>query len=183
MKPLFTIHAGEFLVASYIEQRFKDYLVWLPSRDLGVDLLLTDKACKKAVSIQVKFSRDFLATHMADALRPGLKACGWFTLKPQKLSQSTANFWIFVLYPFNQKEVDFVIAAPSAILQLLTAVHGQPNAFQSYIWVTKDKRCWETRGLSRDDQLLISKGLYQNPARELTPYLNNWNPIHVALKA
>ena len=42
MKPLFTIHAGEFLVASYIEQKFKDYLVWLPSRDSGVDLLLTD---------------------------------------------------------------------------------------------------------------------------------------------
>ena len=70
MKPLFTIHAGEFLVASYIEQRFKDYLVWLPSRDLGVDLRLTDKACKRAVSIQVKFSRDFLATHMA--MRCGL---------------------------------------------------------------------------------------------------------------
>ena len=43
----------------------------IPTRveDLGVDLLLTDKACKKAVSVQVKFSRDFLATHMADALR------------------------------------------------------------------------------------------------------------------
>ena len=121
MKPLFTIHAGEFLVASYIEQRFKDYLVWLPSRDLGVDLLLTDKACKRTVSIQVKFSRDFLATHMADALRPGLKACGWFTLKPQKLSQSTANFWIFVLYSFSQKELDFVIAPPSAILKMISA--------------------------------------------------------------
>src|SRR5436305_1888957 len=46
MKPLFTIHAGEFLVASYIEQRFKDYLVWLPSRDLGVDLLLPTKPAK-----------------------------------------------------------------------------------------------------------------------------------------
>src|SRR5260221_10904799 len=43
MKPLFTIHAGEFLVASYIEQQFKDYLVWLPSRDSGVDLLVTDR--------------------------------------------------------------------------------------------------------------------------------------------
>src|SRR5438132_14092722 len=119
MKPLFTIHAGEFLVASYIEQRFKDYLVWLPSRDLGVDLLLTDKSCKKAVSIQVKFSRDFLATHMSDALRPGLKACGWLTLKQQKIAQSTAKFWILVLYPFHQKEVDFLIAPSSNILDLL----------------------------------------------------------------
>src|SRR6266516_7248926 len=125
MKPLFTIHAGEFLVASYIEQQFKDYLVWLPSRDSGVDLLVTDKHSTRAVSVQVKFSRDFLATHMTDALRPGLKACGWFTLKPQKLSHSTANFWVFVLYPFNQKELDFVIAPPSAILKMVSALHGK----------------------------------------------------------
>ena len=183
MKPLFTIHAGEFLVASYIEQQFKNYLIWVPSRDSGVDLLLTDHDCKTAVSIQVKFSRDFLATHMSDALRPGLKACGWFTLKRQKIAQSTAKFWIFVLYPFHQKEVDFLIATPSAILDLLTSVHGNRSVFQSYIWVTKDKRCWETRGLSREDQLLVSKGSYQNPARDLSTYLNNWSPIHEALKA
>ncbi|MFZ1221336.1 MAG: hypothetical protein WAO00_18745 [Chthoniobacterales bacterium] len=183
MKPLFTIHAGEFLVASYIEQQFPKYLVWVPSRDSGVDLLLTDYDCKAAVSIQVKFSRDFLATHMSDALRPGLKACGWFTLKRQKIVQSTAKFWIFVLYPFNQKEVDFVIIQPSAVLDLLTGLHGQRSTFQSYIWVTKDKRCWETRGLSRQDHLSVSKGSYQNSTRDLTQYLNNWSPIHDALKA
>jgi hypothetical protein len=183
MKPLFTIHAGEFLVASYIEQQFRSYLVWVPSRDSGVDLLLTDSDCQAAVSLQVKFSRDFLATHMADALRPGLKACGWFTLKRQKIAQSTAKFWVFVLYPFHQKEVDFVIIPPSAALHLLTSLHGQRSVFQSYIWVTKDKRCWETRGLSREEHLSVSQGSYQNPARDLTPYLNNWSPIHEALKA
>jgi hypothetical protein len=183
MNPLFTIHAGEFLVASYIEQKFKKYLVWVPSRDSGVDLLLTDYTCKAAVSVQVKFSRDFLATHMSDALRPGLKACWWFTLKRQKITQSTAKLWIFVLYPFNQKEVDFVIIPPSAILDLLTSVQGQRSAFQCYIWVTKDKRRWETRGLSREQHVSISQGSYHNPARELTPYLNNWNPIHAALQA
>lgn len=181
MKPLFTIHAGEFLVASYIEQQFRDYLVWLPSRDSGVDLLVTDRDCKAAVSIQVKFSRDFLATHMSDTLRPGLKACGWFTLKRQKIAQSTAKLWIFVLYPFQQKDVDFLIIPPSAVLDLLTSVHGQRSAFQSYIWVTKDKRCWETRGLNREDQLLVAQGSYQNPARDLSRFLNNWSPIHAVL--
>ena len=182
MKPLFTIHAGEFLVASYIEQHFKDYLVWLPSRDSGVDLLLTDKHCKKAVSIQVKFSRDFLATHMADALRPGLKACGWFTLKAEKLSQSTANFWIFVLYPFNQKKLDFVIVPPSTALEMLTSLSGRLRTIQSCIWVTKKKRCWQARGLNRQDQLLIASNSYRNPTRDLTPYLNNWTPITAALR-
>jgi len=183
MKPLFTIHAGKFLVASYIEQQFRKYLVWVPSRDSGVDLLLTDLNCTAAVSVQVKFSRDFLATHMSDALRPGLKACGWFTLKRQKIAQSTAKLWIFVLYPFNQKEVDFVIIPPSALLDLLTSLHGQRTSFQSYMWVTKDKRCWEARGLSREEHLSISKGSYRNSAREFTRYLNNWAPIHDALKA
>jgi hypothetical protein len=182
MKPLFTVHAGEFLVASYIERRFKNYLVWIPSRDSGVDLLLTDKDCTKAVSVQVKFSRDFLATHMADALRPGLKACGWFSLKRQKLIQSNANFWIFVLYPFNQKEVDFVIASPSTILDMLSSLHGKRNTIQSYIWVTKKNRCWEARGLNRKDQLLISTNSYRNPTRDLTQHLNNWAPIAAALK-
>ena len=181
MKPLFTIHAGEFLVASYIEQKFRDYLVWLPSRDSGVDLLLTDKQCKKAVSIQVKFSRDFLMTHMADALRPGLKSCGWFTPNPKKLSQSTAKFWIFVLFPFNQKELDFVIIPPSVALAMFSSLHGRQKTIQSYIWVTKKKRCWEARGLNRQDQLLIADNLYQNPTRDLTPYLNNWSPIIAAL--
>ncbi len=183
MKSLFTIHAGEFLVASYIEQQFRKYLVWIPSRDPGVDLLLTDHDCKAAVSIQVKFSRDFVATHMSDALRPGLKACGWFTLKRQKVAQSTAKFWVFVLYPFNQKEVDFVIIPPSTLLDVLTSVHGQRTSFQSYMWVTKDKRCWQARGLSREDHLSIAQGSYRNARREPTPYLNNWSPIHAALKA
>jgi len=39
MKSLFTIHAGEYLVASHIEQHYKRVNVWIPSRDTGVDLL------------------------------------------------------------------------------------------------------------------------------------------------
>lgn len=183
MRPLFTIHAGEFLVASYIEQQFKDYLVWVPSRDTGIDLLLTDKNCKRAISVQVKFGRDFLATHIADALRPGLKTCGWFTIKRQKLLHSPASFWIFVLYPFNQRKVDFVIAPPDEILNTLESIHGNKQAFQTYIWVTKKNRCWEARGLNRQDQLLISSGAYRNPTRDLARYLNNWTPISAALRS
>ena len=55
MKPIFTIHAGEYLVASYIEQKFKRFNVWIPSKDTGIDLLITDSNNKKTVSLQVKF--------------------------------------------------------------------------------------------------------------------------------
>jgi hypothetical protein len=36
------IHAGEFLVGQPIESSFKDKNVWVPTRDLGIDLLVTN---------------------------------------------------------------------------------------------------------------------------------------------
>jgi hypothetical protein len=57
------------------------------------------------------------------------------------------------------------------------------KSIQSYIWVTKKKQCWETRGLNREDQLGVATGSYENRGRELTQYLNNWAPIAAALKS
>ena len=47
MKPIFTIHAGEYLVAAEIEKTLKEVTVWLPSKDTGIDLLLAYKSNKK----------------------------------------------------------------------------------------------------------------------------------------
>jgi hypothetical protein len=61
VRPLFTVHAGEFLVGQHIESTFKDKKVWVPTKDSGVDLLLvTNAENTKAITLQVKFSRDFL---------------------------------------------------------------------------------------------------------------------------
>ena len=65
MQPIFTIHAGEYLVGSYIEDKFKKYRVWVPSKDIGIDLLVTNSKNSKAVSLQVKFSKDYTVTHIA----------------------------------------------------------------------------------------------------------------------
>jgi hypothetical protein len=35
MKPIFTIHAGEYLVGSHIESKFKKLNVWLPTKARG----------------------------------------------------------------------------------------------------------------------------------------------------
>ena len=59
MKPFFTIHAGEYLVGSHIESNFKKINIWVPSKDKGIDLLLTNSDNSKSVSVQVKFSKDF----------------------------------------------------------------------------------------------------------------------------
>ena len=58
MRPIFTIHAGEYLVATEIERAFPKLQIWIPSRDTGVDLLVTDRLQTKVASLQVKFSKD-----------------------------------------------------------------------------------------------------------------------------
>ena len=98
MKPIFTIHEGEYLVATQIEEKFKNVNVWLPSKDTGIDLLLTDKSNKKMVSIQVKFSKDFNITHVEENLRKNIKGTGWWTLNKEKIKSSQADYWVFVLF-------------------------------------------------------------------------------------
>ena len=98
MRPIFTVHAGEYLVAQYIEQLFaNDYgiRVWIPSKDDGVDLLLTSKNRKKTLGVQIKFSKDY-ALLEKDPICEAL-AKGWFRIKWRKLNQSKADIWVFVI--------------------------------------------------------------------------------------
>jgi len=69
MKQLFTVHAGEYLAGSYIEEHYPKWNVWVSSKDTGVDLLVTDTRNARAVSLQVKFSKDFTPTHPAGETR------------------------------------------------------------------------------------------------------------------
>lgn len=177
MKPLFTIHAGEFVVGDYIERTFRRASVWVPTKDTGVDLLVSGKN-KKVLSLQVKFSRDFLATHMAAVFQKPLRACGWWSLNRHKIAVSPADYWIFVLVGFERRSADFVIITPAELLRRLDAIHrGSPKIFQTYLWVTEKRKCWETRGLGRPDQLLIAQSEFKNEERDFKDYLNNWAPI------
>ena len=49
MKPLFTIHGGEYLVGSYVEEHFRRVNVWGPSKDTGVDLLVSERHNRRSV--------------------------------------------------------------------------------------------------------------------------------------
>jgi hypothetical protein len=177
MKPLFTIHGGEYLVGSYIETHLRNVSVWVPSRDTGIDLLVWDRR-RRPVSLQVKFSKDFLVSDNMNRLSgKGLRACGWWTIDRDKLSGSAADFWIFVLLGFAARTTDFVIIRPKELLRRLSTIHGAKKKIQTYIWVTESKRCWETRGLRLKDKLLLAGGKYRKTIRELTKCLNNWTPI------
>lgn len=182
MKPLFTIHAGEYIVGEYIERNFRRTNVWIPAKDSGVDLLISDSKNRNVVSLQVKFSRDFLATHMPAAFQKPLRACGWWALDRRKIAMSRADYWVFVVTGFENRSTDFVIIKPSELLRRLNIIHGRSAKIQSYFWVTERDRCWETRGLNRPEHFLIADGRYENAVRDFSQFLNNWKPVKVLNK-
>jgi hypothetical protein len=178
MKPLFTVHGGEYIVGSHIEQNYRRINVWIPSRDTGIDLLISDHGSRHAVSLQVKFSKDFLVTHMGAIFQKSLRACGWWTINKKKLEKSTANLWVFVLLGFNRRSVDFIVIPPKELLRRLKSIHGPgERVFQCYLWVTEENQCWEARGLPQKDQLRIADGWYKESRRDFTKWLNAWKPV------
>jgi hypothetical protein len=177
MRPLFTIHAGELLAGEYIERHFRNANVWVPSKDTGTDLLVTDKKNKISVSLQVKFSRDFLVTDLPADFQKPLRACGWWTFNREKLKVSPADYWVLLLIGFAHRTNDHIIIPPKELLRRLEKLHAGEARLQSYLWVTKSGQCWETRGLRRADQSLVAAGTFDSPLRDFSPFLNNWEPI------
>jgi hypothetical protein len=182
MRPIFTMHAGEYLFGSYLEKEFKGFNIWIPSRDTGIDLLVTDSKNRKAVSLQGKFSKDFLSTEREETFQKGLKSLGWWTLKRDKIKQSLADFWVFVMFTFEQRRTEFVIIPPKILLKKITKLHGSTKIIQSYLSVTTKNKCWETRGTSKKEQILIANHSYHNKHRDFTEYLNGLDLIKKRLK-
>lgn len=181
MKPIFTIHAGEYLVAAEIEKSIKSATVWIPSKDTGIDLLLTNSDNTKTASIQVKFSKDFNPTHLKQNLRSKIKGSGWWTLNRTKIEHSQADFWVFVLYSFQKKSNDFIIIKPQDLLKLFDNLNrtGNPHC---YITVTENNQAFETRGISHKQMQMLCDDEFVDEARDLTLSLNNWEPIVNKLK-
>jgi len=181
MKPIFSVHAGEYLTGSHIAEKFRYVNVWLPAKDTGIDLLVSNRANRQTVSLQMKFSKDFLVAHIqrqAPEFQHKLRACGWWTLNSQKVRRSPADYWVFVLQGFANKSIDYVVVPPRELLRRLHGTHhGQPQTWQVYLWVTKTDRGWATRDLSKDDRLLIAADSYSNASRDFSKYLNAWGPV------
>ncbi|MGB0239046.1 MAG: hypothetical protein ACPG4B_08235 [Cycloclasticus sp.] len=179
MKPIFTIHAGEYLVGDEIERMSKNLRVWVPSKDTGIDLLVTDIHCKKTVSLQVKFSKDFLGNSIKTEATRNLKSGGWWQFEKSKIEMSPADYWVLVLYQFQTRDYDFVVIKPSQLLSMYNELAPGNKKVQSYIWVTDEEQpsCWEGRGLKKIDKINISNGKFRSKTRNLTKHLNNWTVL------
>lgn len=180
---MFTIHPGEYLVGDYVERTF-GWNVWIPSKDTGIDLLVTDKKNRRTVALQVKFGKDFLTRKPAE-LRKKLRCHSWFKLTMAKIDPSKAEFWVFVLPGFESDEPDFLVVPTAKLLQRWR-FYSHEKYLQLYLTSTKSK-CWETRTHTRtlraEDMLRIAEGAYQNRTLDLSKYLNNtgWNALKARL--
>jgi hypothetical protein len=181
MRPMFTIHAGEFLVGQYIESNFRGKNVWVPTKDTGVDLLITNVDNTQTVTLQVKYSRDFLPVMKLEAaVFRQLKSRTWFRIERDSLAKSPARYWVFVLLGFERHSCDYLIIEPKAMLGKLTAIHGESaldKVYQIYICVTDDGKAWLTRGLKASAYAAIANNDFDDVDRDVSPHLNNWAAI------
>ncbi len=193
MKPLFTIHAGEYLVGLHLPKYLRSLKpnIWIPAKDTGIDLLVTDHANRHAVSLQVKYGKDFLPEEKKLDLRRSLRCRSWFALNRTKLNGSKAQFWVFVLRGFESDAPDFVVI-PKAELQrrMKKKRTSGRGILQIYLCSTKSKktkkaRCWEMREVGREAERQIAEGTYKEPLRDFTGYLNwdGWAAVANKLKS
>jgi hypothetical protein len=147
----------------------------VPAKDTGIDLLLTNSDISRTLSLQVKESRDYAATHHPEL---NLRASGWWTLKRRKIETSKAQYWVLVLIGFGDRTSDFIIIEPKPLLTRPAAIHGrQKETWQSYLTVDRHGQCFDMRGLEQAEKEQIVTGTYRNEERDFTAWLNNWAVI------
>jgi hypothetical protein len=79
---------------------------------------------------------------------------------------------------FERRTINFALIPPMDLWQRLRSIHGSQKVIQSYLWTTeRPHKCWETRGLQREEQLHIANGKFRDPHRDFTKWLNNWTPL------
>ena len=170
MKPLFTIHEGEFLVGDHINRKLgHKYDVWVPTKDSGVDLLVTCKRRKgRAVGLQVKFSRGL---SIGEEMARHLMATSWFTLEPEKIRKSQADLWVFVILTLKHEE-HFVVIPTRELRKRIP--RGQGGKWNLYLWVFDNRSCYQVRDLGREEKLDIPHRGVRNQHHDFSEWLENW---------
>lgn len=154
-----------------------DFNVWLPVRDTGIDLLVTNAHNSKSVSLQIKLSRDFRHPTQPEF-------AGWFKSPWKKLEGSRADLWILVIQPLRPKQTHYIIIEPKVLQLRLEKIHKK-RATHFDISVNSKKECFEVRGLPKRDLILIEAGEYKDPdpsERNFTEYLNAWRNLRKKLR-
>ena len=171
MKPIFTIHEGEFLVGDYINRRFgHKYNVWVPTKDSGVDLLVTRKGGKgRAVGLQVKFSRSF---DIPKELTRHVLATSWYTLDPKKVRQSEADLWVFVFMTLRLERY-FVLLPTTELRKRIP--RSSKSKWNLYLWAYADGACYQVRDLNREGRLDAVRRGVKDRSQDFSKWFENWS--------
>ena len=176
MNPIFLIHAGEFLFAKQVEANHRDLNCWVPSKDRGVDLLLTSSDNRKTVGVQVKSSRSYLRGAGPGDGSERLKIGGWCNFSRNRLENSPADIWSFVLIsPRRSEPPVFLNIPPADLLQRLEKIHGVRDKYSIYPWVTSDNKALDGRSLSQGEKLALENYELDWGDRDFTDCLEAWD--------
>ncbi|WP_341228323.1 hypothetical protein [uncultured Arcticibacterium sp.] len=178
MKPLFTIHGGEFLFGNEVEKRFPNLSIWIPSKDSGIDFLLTNQEVTKSLTIQVKYSRDFNWSHGNDVIQSYVKTTAWYNLKREKIVDSKADYWVFVNYDGLTHSADYIFVKPKELISIFDKFKTNSSNIVMYLAVFKSNKCYETRGLKKSELKGLLEGKLDNTIRDFSPFLENWEILN-----
>ena len=182
MTPIHTLHAGEYLVGTHLERTFRGCRVWLPSKDSGIDFLVTDNECLRTVSLQVKFSRGF---EWDKSAFPEIIISSFFTVQRRKLEASPAQYWVFVLNPFNSKHPRFLVIRTKELLEKLiqkdaAGLDAQRLYFSLVGGSESACKCWDLRcSVAEKKEALRSRTIA--PYRDYSRFLDNWSKMRQEL--
>ncbi len=165
------------MVGAELERRFKRLNVWMPLRDTGIGLLVSDRRNRRTVSSQMKFGKDFLVTHMPSSFQKELCACGWWTSNRGKLRTSPADYWIFVVQGFATRTANVVVILLRELRRRLTSIHRRQRVIHTCLWVTENEQCFETRGLNRAELFRVAQSEFRHKNHDLIQWLNNRLPV------
>jgi len=185
MRPIFTIHAGEFLFGEKIEKDFRSVDLWIPAKDKGVDFLITSRSANSAVKVQVKMSKNYAIGEANSNFERALAVGGWFNFTHAALKNSPADYWSLILVSHERKRDPlFINVRPSVLLEHLVKIHGNKTTYTLYPWVLKDGRCIEGRSLnSKANKERIANSTISLEERDLTAFLGNWDMINNLTKS
>ncbi len=148
MKPIFTIHEGEFLVGDHISRALgRRFSVWVPASDQGIDLLVTPTRGRgRPVGIQVKASRGY---GIPKEFGGRVLATSWFSLKPKGIRKSHADLWALVIVtPGGDRH--FVVIPRKELKRRIP--RGAGKMWNLYLWVCQGGACYQLRGVGKADR-------------------------------
>lgn len=188
MRPIFTIHAGEFLFGEALKKEAPLCELWLPIKDTGIDFLVTGDHLEKPIGVQVKMSRDYSPPVARTDFERQQSCGGWLTINLGKLAASQASIWSIVVVSNERKRKPHFINVPKNVLyeKVSAAVSGEasksksvhfyPSVLRSKPRGKGDSICINTRGMTKSEKNNVANDWSNIEAkRDLSPFFDNWS--------